>query len=126
VIGDKGCLEIEEPWDYASRVKFRPVSQGRIARFLERRLGGIGSAKTLPMVRTPALQKKRGGPTMDFARGVAELAAAIMENRTCRLDVDFAVHIAEVTEMLQHPERFARPAPVESSFSPIAPMEWAL
>jgi hypothetical protein len=62
---------------------------------------------------------------MDFARGVAELAAAISENRACRLDADFAVHIAEVTEMLQYPERFARPALVESSFSPIAPMEWA-
>jgi predicted dehydrogenase len=125
VIGEGGCLEIEEPWDYASPVKIRPVSQGRISRFLERRFGGVGMAKTLPMVRPPALRKKRGGPTMDFARGVAELAAAISENRACRLDADFAVHIAEVTEMLQYPERFARPAPVESHFAPIAPMDWA-
>ncbi len=125
VIGDEGSLEIAEPWDYACPVKFRPVSQGRISRYLERRFGGLGAARPLPMVRAPALRKKRGGPTMDFARGVAELAAAIRENRPSRLDADFAVHIAEVTEMLQYPERFARPAPVESTFSPIAPMEWA-
>ncbi len=125
VIGEDGSLEVAEPWDYACPVKLRPVSQGRVSRYLERRFNGIGAAKTLPMVRRPALRKERGGPTMDFARGVAELAAAIQENRSSRLDADFAVHIAEVTEMLQYPERFARPAPVESTFSPIAPMEWA-
>ena len=67
----------------------------------------------------------RGKPTMDFMRGVAELALAVRENRPCRLDEDFAVHITEVTEMLQHPERFPQPAAVASSFEPIAPMDWA-
>ncbi len=125
VIGDEGALEIREPWDYACPVKLRTVAQGRVARYIERRLGGIGAAKALPMARPPAMKPRRGDPTMDFARGVAELAAALRENRPSRLDVDFAVHIAEVTEMLQHPERFSRPAPVVSSFAPIAPMDWA-
>jgi hypothetical protein len=62
---------------------------------------------------------------MDFMRGVAELAAAIREGRSSRLDEDFAVHVTEVTEMLQYPERFERPATVRSSFAPIAPMDWA-
>ncbi len=126
IIGEEGALEISEPWNYAAPVKFSPVSQGRIARFLERRFGGIRSGKSLPMARKPAMRGGRGRPTMDFPRGVVELAASIAENRPCRLDADFAVHIAEVTEMLQHPERFPRPAPVESTFLPIAPMEWAL
>ncbi len=69
VIGEEGALEIREPWDYACEVKLRPVSQGRIARFLERRFNGIGGAKSLPMVRKPAMRVKRGDPTMDFARG---------------------------------------------------------
>jgi predicted dehydrogenase len=125
VIGDKGALEMREFWDYASPVMFRPTSQGRLARLLERRFGGIGTATRLAMARKPALRKQRGGPTMDFARGPAELAAAIWEGRPSRLDADFAVHIAEVTEMLQYPGRFDRPAPVESTFSPITPMEWA-
>ena len=125
MIGEEGALEVREPWDYACEVKLRPVSQGRLARLIERRFNGIGGAKALPMVRKPAMPRKRGAPTMDFARGVAELAASIVENRPCRLDADFAVHIAEVTEMLQYPQRFPRPAPVLSTFAPIAPMEWA-
>jgi predicted dehydrogenase len=125
VIGDDGSLEIREPWDYACPVKLRGVSQDRLTRFLERRFNGLGSAKTVPMVRQPAMTPKRGQPTMDFARGVAELASAIREDRPSRLDADFAVHIAEITEILQHPDRYERPAAVQSSFAPIAPAEWA-
>ena len=62
---------------------------------------------------------------MDFARGIAELAAAIRDNRRSRLDEDFAVHITEVTEVLQYPERFERPHVVRSAFAPIEPMDWA-
>jgi hypothetical protein len=62
---------------------------------------------------------------MDFARGVAELADAIAEGRRCRLDADFAVHVTEVAERLQHPERFAGAPRVLSTFAPIAPMDWA-
>ena len=58
-------------------------------------------------------------------RGPAELAAAIREGRRSRLDEDFAVHVTEVTEMLQYPERFDRPARVQSRFAPIEPMDWA-
>ena len=34
--------------------------------------------------------------------------------------------ITEVTEMLQHPERFPRPAPVSSEAGAMRPMEWAV
>jgi predicted dehydrogenase len=125
VIGDEGSLEVREPWDYACPVRLRGVSQGRLTRFLERRFDGIGTARAVPMARQPVMRPKRGEPTMDFARGVAELAGALRDNRPSRLDADFAVHIAEVTEMLQHPDRYERPANVQSSFMPIAPMDWA-
>ena len=77
------------------------------------------------MARKADMERGRGKPTMDFPRGIAEMAAALKENRPARLDADFAVHIADVTEKLQYPERFPRPAPVETSFAPIAPMDWA-
>jgi len=125
VIGEAGSLEIRESWDYACPVKLRAVSQSRLARFLERRFNGIGSTRTVPMARIPAMRPKRGEPTMDFARGVAELAGAIRDNRPSRLDADFAVHIAEVTEMLQYPDRYERPAKVRSNFAPLKPMDWA-
>ena len=125
VIGDEGSLEVKEIWDYACPVKFRPVSQGRVARYVERKFDGVGLARTVPMARKPTFIRKAGGPSMDFPRGVVELATAINEDRPCRLDADFAVHIAEVTEMLQYPERFDRPANVQSQFSPVARMDWA-
>ena len=124
IIGETGTIEIKEPWDYASPVILRRPGQGRIARLIERRLGG-GLGKRLPMARRVPFKGGRGKPTMDFLRGPAELAAAIRQGRPSRLDDDFAVHVTELTEMLQHPERFDRPALVQSRFAPIEPMDWA-
>ena len=62
---------------------------------------------------------------MDFLRGVREFADAIAEDRPCRLDADLAVHVTEVTEMLQHPERFPYPAVVASTVARMRAMDWA-
>lgn len=124
VIGEEGSLELREPWDYACPVILRRPAQTRVARLLERRFPMFGGARVAPVRATP-FRGGNGRPTMDFMRGVAELAAAIREDRPSRLDEDFAVHVTEVTEMLQYPERFERPATVQSSFAPIAPMDWA-
>ena len=124
IIGDEGHLEITELWDYASPVILRRAAETRLARFIERRLGAWRGSR-LPLVRKPLWHNSRGRPTMDFMRGVAELANAICNDRASRLTEDFGVHITEVTEMLQFPERFSFPAIVQSSFAPIAPMEWA-
>ena len=125
IVGEEGSIEIGELWDYASPVTLRPHAQGRLSRFVERKFG-VRRGTRLPLVRKPPIGGGRGRPTMDFMRGVAELAEAVNTGRACRLDEDFGVHITEVTEILQHPERFSRPAKVGSTFAPIAPMEWAL
>lgn len=125
LIGERGVLEIAEPWDYAAPVRLRTAARGRVARFAERRFGGL-PGRVVPAVRAVPFKRGRGLPTMDFMRGVRELADAIVEDRPSRLDADFAVHVTEVTEMLQYPERFARPAVVRSRFTAIAPMDWAL
>ncbi|HEV7284278.1 MAG TPA: Gfo/Idh/MocA family oxidoreductase, partial [Kaistia sp.] len=78
IIGETGTLEIKEPWDYASPVILRRPGEGRIARLIERRLGG-GLGKRLPMARPVPFKGGRGKPTMDFMRGPAELAAAIRD-----------------------------------------------
>ena len=124
VVGEDGALDIREPWDYSCPVVLRKPAEGRISRILERRFGGFGGAR-VPHVRPTPFKGGRGKPTMDFCRGVAELAASIRENRRSRLDEDFAVHVTEVTEVLQYPERFARPYDVQSTFAPIEPMDWA-
>ncbi|MDP4593245.1 MAG: Gfo/Idh/MocA family oxidoreductase, partial [Beijerinckiaceae bacterium] len=125
IIGEAGTLEMREPWDYACPVTVRRPAQSRMARFLERRFNGIGGAKTLKPVRKTPFSGGRGHPTMDFMRGVAELAQSMQQGRRCRLDEDLAVHVTEVTEMLQHPDRFERPAKVQSTFQPMQPMDWA-
>lgn len=124
IIGENGTLETAEPWDYASAVRMRRSGGGRLARIIERRFPVLGGQRVAP-VRPVPFKRGHGKPTMDFMRGVEELANAVREGRRCRLDEDFAVHVTEVTEMLQYPERFARPATVTSSFEPIAPMDWA-
>ncbi len=80
----------------------------------------------MPAARPVPFRGGRGKPTMDFMRGVREFADAIAADRPSRMDADLAVHVTEVTEMLQHPERFPRPAPVSSSVRPMQPMDWAL
>jgi predicted dehydrogenase len=124
IFGDEGHLEIPELWDYASPVILHSLAQGRAARWLER--CSLLPRRRLPHVRPMPYRTGRGDPTMDFMRGVVELARAIESGGPCRLDEDFAVHVTEVTEILQHPDRFERPAKVQSTFAPIAPMEWAM
>ncbi len=123
MIGDEGILEVAEPWNYGSKVILRPTVQTRLGRILERRLGYVRGT-VLPHVRQVPFKMGRGAPTMDFMRGVRELSDALIAERKCRLDEDFAVHITEVTEMLQHPDRFTMPANVQSTFAPIDPMDW--
>lgn len=124
LIGERGVLSIDEPWSYHAPTRFTPTATDRLSRLMERRLGWR-RATTLPAARRPPLPKRRGWPAMDFMRGVRELADAIVEDRPCRLSPELAVHITEVTEALQHPDRFARPHAVRSSVAAIAPAPWA-
>jgi predicted dehydrogenase len=124
IVGDAGHLEISELWDYASPVVLRRAADGRFSRVIERWLPSLWGRR-LNLVRPRLFRGGRGRPTMDFMRGVAELADALNSGRDSRLDENFAVHVTEVTEILQFPQRFAFPAIVQSSFSPIDPMDWA-
>lgn len=123
IIGDEGTIEIAEIWDYASPVFLRRNSSGRLSRLMERKWPNV-MAKRLPLVRKSGLGRGRGIPTMDFIRGVVELAEAICENRPCKLASDLAVHITEVTEILQHPDRFERPARITSESPALQPEKW--
>ncbi len=101
LIGEDGMLVLSDPWDYASPVRWTRASEGRISRYLDRRFGLRRESK-LPPARPCPLPRGRGVPTMDFMRGVRELADSLVEDRPS-LDADFAVHITEVTEIPQYP-----------------------
>ncbi|XPM57872.1 MAG: hypothetical protein EDM05_008735 [Leptolyngbya sp. IPPAS B-1204] len=62
---------------------------------------------------------------MDFARGVAELAAAIQERRPCRLSPQFSLHNNELVLAIHNALETGAPYKMTTSFDPIAPMPWA-
>ena len=77
----------------------------------------------MPLVRQPVGRFVSVGKPVDFARGPAELADAIREQRACRLSADLACHLVELVEVLQHPER--RGPDLKTDFAPMPPMAWA-
>jgi hypothetical protein len=50
------------------------------------------------------------------------MAAALREKRACRLSADFGVHIVELVEALQHPERFGDCKQMTTTFTPMSPL----
>jgi hypothetical protein len=88
-------------------------------------LPGI-APRRVPLVRkTKPRHRYQGTTEMDFARGPAELAAAIAEKRPCRLSADFALHVNEIVLAMQNPGRMGCPYRVTSTFEPVKPMPWA-
>jgi predicted dehydrogenase len=61
-----------------------------------------------------------------WSRGVAELAAARREERLPRLDGEHGAHIVEVIGAFGESMATGTPVAVASSFTPPAPMEWAI
>lgn len=124
IIGDDGTIEISEIWDYASQVVLRRSNTSRLGRYLERRWPALAQ-RPMRLCRPSPLKRGHNVPTMDFMRGVADLADAIRTGRKPRLDANLAIHVTEVTEMLQHPERFDREGKVKSEVASIEPEAWA-
>ena len=60
---------------------------------------------------------------VDLNRGPAELAEAVRQGRSCRLSGDLALHIVEIIEVLQYPERFGGKRKIKSTFDPIEPLQ---
>lgn len=137
IIGDEGVISTANVRNDASPVFVRKVpSNGNDARIeqrvnrFQRWLGrsdapdGWHVKRRYPLARkSPALFASRGKP-VDFCRGPAEMAAAIREQRPSRLSAQLGLHITELIEALQYPERFGGKKRLESAFDPIQPLSW--
>jgi hypothetical protein len=77
-----------------------------------------------PYARKPSFRSSKGNKPVDFLRGPADMAEAIREGRPCRLSPELGVHMTELIETLQYPERFENPRTINSSFDPIHPLPW--
>jgi predicted dehydrogenase len=128
IFGDDGVLSVPECWHYESPVLVK--RQTRLGRLADRYpiLGvvpGIGPGR-YPRRKAPAWPHRYSGThQQDFARGVAELAAAIGEGRPSRLSVNFALHVNEIVLAMQYPEIMGSPRVLTSTCERMAPMPWA-
>lgn len=74
-----------------------------------------------PYVTRPKFRASAAGKPVDFMRGPAEMVRSIREGRPCRLSPELGLHMVELIEALQYPERFQGRRTISSTFAPIAP-----
>jgi predicted dehydrogenase len=137
IIGDDGILHVPELRnDFGPAYFQRMPPRGRVGG-IESRLNrltatfrrhcGIGEwryRERLPLVGQPGRKFVSDAKPVDFCRGPAELAAAVRANRPCRLSAELGIHIVELVETLQYPERFCGRRQIKSRFAPIQPLPW--
>jgi predicted dehydrogenase len=128
IFGDRGILSAVDCWDYGSPVFLHKRTKLGLKAEKHPRLGRLVGLGPMPvkLVRKPTFAlKSRGANRMDFARGVAEMAAAIREKRPSRMSSRFALHVNEIVLAIQSPPASGARQPIRSTFDPIAPAEWA-
>ncbi len=120
IVGDKGILFTEDGWDYYSPVYSRKMMHIRRKTFYN----PIKKRHKMPMADTPKV-KNSGAQRMDFARGVAEMAAAIREKRPSRLSAQFSLHVNEIALAIHYAREHGSTYQMTTTFDPIEPTSWA-
>ncbi|KAK5065044.1 hypothetical protein LTR84_000879 [Exophiala bonariae] len=139
ITGDKGILHIPEIWDYEAPVQFT-LSRGSKADPASPLL--LVTPRTTPeravdSLGVPMPMAERGiqvdmladaprhypkANRMDMCLGLAELAAAIRENRRPRMAADHAFHVYEILQALHDSVAAPGYREITSDFLPIEPM----
>jgi predicted dehydrogenase len=112
IIGDEGILSTEDCWFYRSPVHIRrPIT-------IRRKTFMSPWKKRYPLVqsRAPRKYKYRGAQQMDFARGVAELAASIRERRPSVLSERYCLHTNELVIAIDQARETGSSHTVTSTF----------
>jgi predicted dehydrogenase len=142
IVGDDGIIYTSNVRNDAGAVYIQDIpARGRLSG-IERRINrfrnwldshlpfAIGMGKDwhlrrkYPFAREPAAGLLETEKPVDFNRGPAEMAEAIRQKRPCRLSGRLGLHIVELVETLQHPERFGGKRIISSDFDPIQPLPW--
>lgn len=119
IVGDEGILCTDDCWYYDSPVYIKRMVTIRRKSFIS------PLKRRYPLVKTSQKFKYRGSQQMDFARGVAEMAAAVREGRPCRLSPQYSLHVNEVVLAIQNATEKNCTCQIKSTFEPIEPMPWA-
>lgn len=118
IVGDKGVLYTKDTWYYTAPIYIR-----RWFNFRRKHLEW--PRRKYPLIGKGARYNYRGTQQMDFARGVAEMAAAIREGRPSRLSAAYSLHVNELVLAVQH--AFTGPTyKMTTTFEPPQPMPWAV
>ncbi len=120
VFGDEGTLEVPDSWFFGS-----PVAIRKSLNVLRKRLEGK-LVRKVPLVRPVEKFDYRGAQQIDFARGIAELAAAVREGRRSRLATDFSLHNNELVLAISQSASTSMPYAMTTTFVPPTPMDWAI
>ncbi len=121
IVGDDGVLSTKDCWYYRSPVYIRRMMTIRRKTLMNPLRQKVSLVKSSYLSKF----KYKGSQQMDFSRGVAEMAAAIAENRPCRLSARYALHVNEITLAIQNAGENNCTYQLKSTFEPIAPMPWA-
>jgi predicted dehydrogenase len=105
--GDLGALYLQSWHDFNVAVEFAEFNQ---------------SFEPVPLVR-PGYQ---GSRNVEWGRGVRDMAQAIAEDRPHRATGQQAAHVVEILNAITQSIQTGQPVSIHSSFTPPAPMEWAL
>jgi predicted dehydrogenase len=127
LVGDQGVLIVDECWHFGAPLTIRRFSElGLRAETYPwltrhawaRALFGIGGRKSdlSPKVSWRRWLRRH---EMDYALGVAELAAAVREGRPCRLNADLALHVTEVSRAISEAREQGQSIVISSSCSPL-------
>jgi len=122
IFGREGILFVDDTWHYNSPVYMRKYIN------IRRKMFTNPFKKTLPLLEDKNKKNKfrRGAASMDFSRGVAELAQSIQENRVSRLSAQFSLHVTELALAIHNAGTTGNTYFVKSSFDPISPMDWTI
>lgn len=85
-------------------------------------IGDMGLYERYPRVDLGPFAHAGHGKPVDFFRGPQDMLNCLRMNEPHRLSAELGVHIIEVTEALQYPERFSYQRVIESGFPPIRPL----
>ncbi|MDJ0844569.1 Gfo/Idh/MocA family protein [Crocosphaera sp.] len=120
IIGDQGLLSTKDCWYYRSPVYIQKRLTIRRKTFIspwKQKYPLVGQGRTK--------YGYKGSQEMDFCRGVAELAEAITDKRSCRLSAQYSLHINEIVLAIQESGNSGKPYQVTTTFEPVEPMPWA-
>jgi hypothetical protein len=121
VVSDGGVLYTHDSWDYRSPVYSRRMVTLRRKTFLS------PMRKTHRLPHAPYKKvRTKGAQSMDFARGPAELAAAVREHRPCRLSPRFSLHVNEIALAIHWAREQGATYRLRTSFDAIEPMPWSM